>query len=114
MCCHDMNRRDFVSWVAKGAAGATLFPSAVLSSGAQAVWSPHRWDPSRAFMTPGKPLTVQPVLMYATPERRAATSWKTWGGVQTESGAAEESGRIAGELRAISASAGFPWKSGRC
>jgi hypothetical protein len=108
MCCHDLNRRDFVNLVVRGAAGATLIPAATLSAAPQSEWGPNRWDPRKAFITPGKPLTVQPVLMYATPERRHATSWKTWGGVQTEESAMEEAKRITGELQAISAGAGFP------
>jgi hypothetical protein len=61
----------------------------------------------RDFYTKAKPLTVQPALMYATPERREMTSWKSWGGVQTEQAAADEAARIAAELRTLASGAGF-------
>jgi L-fucose isomerase-like protein len=55
----------------------------------------------------GKPLRVQPVLMYATSSKREAASWKSWGGVQSEQAASEEANRIAGELDTLSAQADF-------
>jgi L-fucose isomerase-like protein len=45
--------------------------------------------------------------MYATPAPKKMTSWKSWGGVQTEEAAHAEAVRIQGELEAISARAGF-------
>jgi hypothetical protein len=45
--------------------------------------------------------------MYRVPQRREAASWKSWGGVQSEEAAAEEATRIAQELRALAAEAGF-------
>jgi hypothetical protein len=55
-----------------------------------------------------KPLKVQPVLTYDLPKRREATSWRNWGGVQTEEAAAKEKARIGEELKKLSAKAGFP------
>ncbi|MFQ1020927.1 sugar isomerase [Tardisphaera saccharovorans] len=43
-------------------------------------------------------LTVKPILVYSTPERREATSWREWGGIQNEAQAIEEARRIEGEL----------------
>src|SRR5512136_1584932 len=42
-----------------------------------------------------KPLKVQPVLTYGLPKRREATSWRGWGGIQTEADVAAEKERIA-------------------
>ncbi|HAK95354.1 MAG TPA: sugar isomerase [Planctomycetes bacterium] len=46
--------------------------------------------------------------MYATPQRREAASWKSWSSILTHEAAAEEAGRIAAELSALAARAGFP------
>lgn len=54
-----------------------------------------------------KPLKVQPVLTYATPKRREATSWREWGGIQTEQDAAAEKARIESELRRMAEGADF-------
>jgi hypothetical protein len=55
-----------------------------------------------------KPLKVQPVLTYDTPKRREATSWRNWGGVQTDEDAAKEKTRITEELAKLKAKAEFP------
>ena len=46
-------------------------------------------------------LRVQPVLTYSIPQRREATSWREWGGLQTEADATAEKQRIRGELEAL-------------
>ena len=55
-----------------------------------------------------KPLKVQPVLLYRLPQRREGTSWRSWGGIQTQQDVDQEIVRIQRELAAISKSAGFP------
>ena len=55
-----------------------------------------------------KPLRVQPVLTYEVPKRREATSWRNWGGIQTEEDAAKEQERITTELSKLKAQADFP------
>ena len=54
------------------------------------------------------PIKVQPVLTYEVPQRRTATSWRNWGGIQTESDANGEKERIGNELAKMSAQADFP------
>ncbi len=54
------------------------------------------------------PIKVQPVLTYEVPQRRTATSWRNWGGIQTESDANAEKERIGNELAKLSAQADFP------
>ena len=55
-----------------------------------------------------KSLKVQPVLIYSVPKRREATSWRDWGGIQTESDAGAERARIGGELAKLTQEADFP------
>jgi len=107
MCC-EMSRRDFVGLAAAGAAGARLFPAPAVASANQGQWTQDRWDPRRPLFNPGKPLRVRPVLMYTLPKRKEMTSWKSWGGVQTEQGVAQEVNRITEELKAVAARAEFP------
>ena len=54
------------------------------------------------------PLRVQPVLSYEIPQRRQATSWRNWGGIQTEEDAAREKEKIGRELDRLRSQAGFP------
>jgi L-fucose isomerase-like protein len=98
-----MNRREFVGLTTAGIAGGVLG----LSSSAVAGRKVEGWDPDKPLIITGKKLTVQPVLMYKTSERRQATSWKSWGGVQTDQAASQEAKRISKELRSLSADADF-------
>lgn len=54
-----------------------------------------------------RPLRVQPVFLYSVPQRREATSWREWGGIQTPEAAAQEQVRIASELSGLKAQAEF-------
>jgi len=53
-------------------------------------------------------LKVKPVLMYGVYQRREATSWRPWGGIQTEEDAQEEAQRIGRELGDLASKASFP------
>jgi hypothetical protein len=90
------------------ATGAALGIPALANAGAEPEWRETLWDPDRLFFKMGKPLQVQPVLMYHLSKPREMASWKSWGGVQTEPAVAEEVNRIAGELRALAERAEFP------
>lgn len=57
---------------------------------------------------PRKPLRVKPILTYATPKRAPQTSWRPWGGIQTEQDAKAEMVRIQEEVGKLQASADFP------
>ncbi len=103
MAARQINRREFVSISAASAAGLLGLGSTV-NRGAQA----DSWDPDKPMVSTGRALRVQPVLMYRVAQRREATSWKSWGGVQDDRAAAEESARITEELRTLAAQAGFP------
>jgi len=66
---------------------------------------------AEAEMAPAPPrqtLVVKPILAYETPSRRKQTSWRSWGGIETQQQAAEEVARIQGELEKVRAAADFP------
>lgn len=104
-CC--INRRQFLGTTVAAAAGTALAGSLMGKADAAREWAPDFWDPDRAFARSGKPLRVQPLLMYRVAEPREMTSWKSWSRIQSDEAATEESERIAKELKDISARAGF-------
>nr|HPI73058.1 hypothetical protein [bacterium] len=103
MCCHAMNRREFLTTSAAGAAGLNLLtpPSVFAAENPQ-------WLPDEPFARYGRALRVQPVLLYNLYQPRPTTSWRPWGGLHTENDVDEEAGRISGELEALRAKADFP------
>jgi hypothetical protein len=54
------------------------------------------------------PLRVQPVLTYEIPAKREATSYRSWGAIQTAQDVAAEKERIGKELASLKSSAGRP------
>ncbi len=106
MSCSDMNRREFVGLTTAGIAGGVLG----FGAPAQANSNIQEWSPDKPLVATGKKLRIQPILMYRIPQRRHATSWKSWGGVQTEQAVAEEATRISQELTSLSADADFPFE----
>jgi hypothetical protein len=98
---HGLNRRSFLFRVGAAAAGG------VALSGLDAFAD----DPSLALPVRGplplRPLKVQPVLTYGIPQRREHTSWRSWGGIQTEQDATAEKNRITAELSKLKAKADF-------
>jgi hypothetical protein len=97
------NRRQFLS-----------FTTVALGSGwvgLQSVWpalaAEDGWSPEKPFVRGGGRLVVQPILMYRLPTPREATSWKSWGGVQTAAALEEEKSRIRGELASLVKAADF-------
>jgi L-fucose isomerase-like protein len=100
-----MNRREFVGLTTAGIAGGVLG----FSASTHANSNTEGWSPDKPLIATGKKLSVQPVLMYRIPQRRQATSWKSWGGVQTEQAAEDEAKRISKELATLSAGADFPF-----
>jgi len=57
---------------------------------------------------PRKPILVKPVFTYATYTPRPKTSWRPWGGIQTQEDADAEVKRIGEELAKLKAGADFP------
>ena len=98
---NEMSRRKFVQLTGTGALGTVALSG--LSWAELVKDSPAgKYDPKRS------PLIVKPVFTYEIPERREQTSWRSWGGIQTEKGANEEIVSIQGELKTLSSQADFP------
>jgi hypothetical protein len=55
-----------------------------------------------------RPLRVKPILLYSTYTPRPQTSWRNWGGIETQEQADAEVVRIRGELKQMKATADFP------
>ena len=106
MSCNCMDRREFVGLTTASIAGGILG----IGDSGYANNKTEEWNPDKPLIATGKKLSVQPVLMYRIPQRRPATSWKSWGGVQTEQAASEEAKRISQELTSLSAAADFPFE----
>jgi hypothetical protein len=110
-CCHcsadagqpggGITRRSFL----QGVAGAAL-AGAIISKPSWALL-PAVQDGDDAV--PGRrPLVVKPILTYDIPTRRPQTSWRSWGGIQTQAHVDEEVRRIQAELSKLVARADFP------
>ena len=51
---------------------------------------------------------VKPIFTYPRPQRRPQTSWRNWGGIQTEEDVRAEVARIRGELDQLKTKSDFP------
>lgn len=69
---------------------------------------PEIWDPHRPLLTWSKPLTIQPIFMFRLPVPKEASSWKSWGGIQTEEAVLQEVSRITRELTDLQKQAEVP------
>ena len=104
MSSYPLNRREFLGMTTASLVGGALGLDALSSTGA----GRDGWDATRPLVRTGKTLTIQPVLMYSVAQKRPATSWKSWGGVQTDQAASTEAQRIAEELNTLSSRADVP------
>ena len=96
-------RRGFLASMGAVAAGtAALGLWHAPDAAAAAPYAPERRPLER------KPVVVQPVLTYETPQRREATSWRNWGGIQTQEDAVKEQQWIEGQLAQLRTRAEFP------
>ena len=98
-----LDRRAFLGLAVRGSVGAMLAWTPSLFAATATV----DWDPHKPFRALGRPLKVQPIFMYALPVKKKQTSWRSWGGVQTETAVNEEMARIAGDLKRMAAKAEF-------
>jgi len=97
-----VSRRDFlkatgIAFSAAALVGATWASLKAASAGGDVPMPPGR-----------KPLVVKPVLTFEIPRRRDKTSWRPWGGIQTQQDADAEVKRIQDELEKLKADADFP------
>ena len=61
-----------------------------------------------ALALPRRPLVVKPIFAYPLTQRRAQTSWRNWGGIETPADVDGEVQRIRAELDQLSKAADFP------
>jgi hypothetical protein len=94
-------RRDFLKTTGAAALGS------VAAGGLAWPLLAGRPETADAVFRPA-PLKVKPILIYETPKRRPQTSWRSWGGIETEADARTEVARIQGELAALAKRAEFP------
>jgi len=108
-CCHgnndengvELTRRKFVQMTGTGALGTVALSglswTSLIADQTGDDFKPHR-----------KALVVKPIFTYEIPARRDKTSWRSWGGIQTEKDVTLELARIQGELKLLSTRADFP------
>jgi hypothetical protein len=101
MHTHDISRRKFVQ--VTGTAAISAIAISGLSWTALNSKQTFEKDPIQR-----QPLTVKPVLTYEIPVRREQTSWRSWGGIQTEQDVSQEVERIQRELKTLHDQADFP------
>jgi len=98
-----MPRRSFLAAVGGTAVGSAALAGCATTT-ATRIKSGDRPRPAVAK----KELVVQPVLCYWIPKRAEQTSWRGWGGIQTEADLEVECKRINDELEAMKAKSEFP------
>jgi len=108
-CCgghHEMGRRDFLSAVGGGA----LVGAALVAARNEESWAASTAGPKFSLDLTKKDLVVQPVLAHEIPHRAEATSWRSWGGLETQADADQEANRITKSLEDLTKKAGFALK----
>ncbi len=96
-----MTRRQFLYGVGAATVGGLALSTLELGAAESAALPMRRPIPRQT-------ITVQPVLTYDVPQRREATSWRSWGGIQTDADANKEKARIEAELAQMKKAADFP------
>ena len=97
-----VSRRDFLK------AGTLALGGLALGGCA---WSALRDAGTGPAPAPARqPLVVKPLFSHDVPRRHDKTSWRSWGGIETEAQGKEEMARIQGELQKLAAAADFPVK----
>ena len=97
----EISRRSFVKVVGTTAIGAVAL-SGLSWSALSAVQTGSKNIRER------KPLRVKPVFTHEIPVRREQTSWRAWGGIQTEADVTSEIAKIQEELDTLKLKADFP------
>jgi hypothetical protein len=96
-----LNRRKFIK-----VAGASTLSVAALSGLSWSALAGTGGEEITGIIR--RALVVKPLLVYSTPEYRHQSSWRSWGGIQTEDDADEEKERIKAELDNLQSKADFP------
>lgn len=96
-----ITRRKFIQTSGTSAIGVFTLPAFT--------WSSSSWKPlSETSFVNRKSIVVKPVFIYSTPVRKDQTSWRNWGGIQTEQDADRELVKIQDELKNLHNKADFP------
>jgi hypothetical protein len=95
-----ITRRGFI----QGAGGAAVLGSAL----AGLSWASLGAVEDKSSGRQRREIIVSPILIYDTPQRKHQTSWRNWGGIQTEEDAKKEVSRIEKELKSLATRADFP------
>jgi len=98
---NDISRRKFVQVTGTTALGAVAM-SGLSWASLSSIQTREKSDIRRSK------LLVKPILTYEIPTRREQTSWRSWGGIQTEKDVDQELGRIRNELNNLLNKADFP------
>jgi hypothetical protein len=97
-----VSRRDFLK------AGTIALGGLALGGCA---WAAMREAAGAPAPAPARqPLVVKPLFSYEMPRRHDKTSWRSWGGIETQAQANEEMVRLNGEFGKLAAAADFPVK----
>lgn len=103
-----LTRREFVELGMGALASAALvgYANAEVSSQQSALGELAKYDSMRGVL----PLTVQPVLVYSLPRRpiRPRSSWRHWGGLETDGDVQKELSQIEAELSQLKRKCAFP------
>ena len=99
-----ISRRNFLG----GLAGVTAISGLKLAAATQARNVSINTVSSGVVLPHGKTLRIKPVLTYKIERRQEKTSWRSYGGVQTQAIAKEEAGIIKNELKKLASKAEFP------
>jgi hypothetical protein len=98
---NDITRREFVRVTGTGALGTIAFSGLT--------WSMLSSEQvTEDYVVHRQPLIVKPILTYEVPVHQTQTSWRSWGGIQTEKDAKEEVARIESELKTLNSRSDFP------
>ncbi len=98
-----LSRRGFLGGMGGAALGGIALTGLTWSSLAAE-------EPEVPTASPRRPLVVKPLFLYRIPKRRPQTSWRSWGGIQTQQDVDGEIARINGELKKLQKGADFPVK----
>lgn len=99
---HAVSRRTFLSAAGAGTVGVTV------AGCVHGTTDTAKGAPQPVLFPPGKALRVQPVLLYAPSDRKAKTSWRGYGAIQSEADAEAEKGAIARDLHGLVEKSEFP------
>jgi hypothetical protein len=99
-----ISRRGFLGGLASVAALSNL----ALAISSQAQSRSTKSVSSGKVLPRGAALRIKPVLTYQIEKRQEKTSWRSYGGIQTQRQVNEEAGRIRTELNELESKAEFP------